>query len=276
MLSIVQPVWLLLFLCSILLILVGCTVVPTPTQRASSTVPPSMTFAIVPFSTETPQLTNTRPIMTMTVNIMSEQISHRYTSTAPPPESSVEAEEPTCFGRANGGYTCLGRVWNRSENTIGDVLIKVELFDNSNNILAEQNINLEQRIIPSHTFAPYRILFDSLNSEKARIHPTIIQLSPTEPTLATLNIVDARGQVLDSGRYRLTATIKNDLLEAINDIRIFVTLMNPERQVVAYRIYEVEGSLQADERRAIDFEIIPEIVDNNLSHVLHVEGRVGE
>lgn len=276
MLPIVQPIWLLLFLCSILLILVGCAVIPTPTQRTSSTAQPSMTFAIVPFSTETPQPANTRPIMTMTVNIRSEQITHRYTSTAPPPELSVDAEDPTCFGRANGGYTCLGLVWNSSENAIGDISVKVELFDNSNNILAEQDISLEQRIIPSHTFAPYRVLFDPINGEKAAIYPTIIQYTPTNPTLATLNIVNARGQVMDSGRYRMTATIENDLMAAVDDIRFFVTLMNPKRQVVAYRIYEMVGALQADERRAIDFEVIPQIVEDNLSHMLHVEGRVGE
>jgi hypothetical protein len=275
-LSIVQSSWLLLFLCSVLLILVGCTVIPTRTATVSSSPHPSMTLAIVPFTTEAPQALNTRPIMTMPINILSEQITHRYTSTAPPPEPSAYAEVPSCFGRANGGYSCLGRVWNRGDDAIGAVLVNVQLLDNNNNILAEQNITLEQNIIPIDTFAPYRVLFEPNNDKKITISPTVIQSPPTQSSLTLLTIADARGQLMASGRYRLTATIENDLTEAVNNIRFFATLMNPQRQVIGYRIYEVEGTLQADERRAVGFEVIPQVVTDDLSHVLHVEGRVAD
>lgn len=271
MLSVLHVEWLIFLVCSILLILVGCTVVPKPHLSESSTAEASLTFAIVPFTTVTPQANSTRPAMTMTNNINSDQLTHPYVSATPPP---VTVEVPDCFDSVNGGLSCFGKLWNRGENAIGGAVIKVEIVDNRNKILAEETLSLEQKIIPSDSFASYRVLFAPLNHEKASIRPTIMQELPTMPTVASLRIIDERGLMMDSGRYRLTATIENELNETIHNIRFFATLLNQEHEIVGYRIYEVDGVMQPTERKAVDFEVIPQVYVSQISHVLHVEGQI--
>jgi hypothetical protein len=277
MLSIVQPGWLLLFLCSILLILVGCTVIPKRAPTIASTANPSETWTLVPFFTETPLVSDIRPSVSMSITTVSEYIPYHYSSTAPPTMDAY-AEAATCFGRANGGYSCLGKVWNRGKRAMGGILLRVQLLDSHNQVLAEQEISLEQAIIPNDTFAPYRVLFEPLDAEKTHIRSTIIEQFPTLPTLTTLKIANEDGQVTDSGRYHLTATIENDLSQAVNQIRLFATLMNPQHEVVGYRIYEVDGTLQPAEQRAVDFEVIPQVIPYNdaIEHILHAEGRIGD
>lgn len=247
---------------------------PRPTVSVSSTAQPSMTFAIVPFSTDVPLAVSTLPTTTLPANIASEQITHRYTSTAPPP--TLDIEVPTCFKRVNGGYSCFGKLWNRSQQTIGSVSLKVEILDSSTQALAEQIFTIEQSIIPNNSFASYRVLFEPFSGNKANIRTTVMQQFPTSLPQSPLKIANERGLLMESGRYRLTATIENNLDKSFDTVRIFATLMNPEREIVGYRIYEVNGVMQPTERRAVDFEIIPQVSASYFTHVLYAEGHIEE
>jgi hypothetical protein len=73
-----------------------------------------------------------------------------------------------------------------------------------------------------------------------------------------------------NGRYVLTANLKNASERRIEAIRLIVTLLDVSERVVGYRVHSVDPLLAGTER-AVRMEIIPQVMDNNMHHLLHVE-----
>jgi hypothetical protein len=192
---------------------------------------------------------------------------------SPPTDEDYYSSIPNCIASPNGGYSCLGRVWNNSNQASGSILLSINLRDKQSQEISNQSISIEQWIIPSQAFAPYRAMIAPQESIFQEIEAKIEHILPADSLVRSLKVVDSRGQVSSAGRYRLTTTILNDLEETVEHIRLFASLVDDEQQIVAYRIYEVGENLAGGNRRVIELEIIPQTMPDNIHHELHVEGR---
>jgi hypothetical protein len=271
MFSFVQLGWFWLLVGSLLLLLAGCLLLPkqTPIEVPTSSHP-LLNFTVMPFATENLQL-----------RYLESSFSYTYTPTistsqrhlSPPTDEDYYSSIPNCVASPNGGYSCLGRVWNNSNQDSGSILLSINLLNEQNQIVSKETFSLEQRLIPSQGFAPYRAIIPPQNRTYQQIEAKIEYHIPPDDEIRSLRIIDSRGQASVTGRYRLTTTILNDVGKSVEDVHLFVSLVDDEEQMVGYRIYEVGDNLLEGDMRVIELEIIPQAMPDSIHHELYVEGR---
>lgn len=266
MLPVIQYGWLLLLLCAgIVLFLVGCATLNARTSTQNTPDSPLVTLTVVPFTTETPQPYSTLPT-TITQPIL------------PPPGwlatrtslSETQVDDPTCYNSPNRGYTCLGQVQNQSAETLSNVTVQVSLLGNDGQVLAEQIVGLEQHYIPPETSAPYHARFEQVNnnSDYARAEIQFAQIVDIPQQF--IRITSERGMLAASGRYIVTANLQNSSESRAEQIRLITTLLDAEDRVVGYRVQSVEP-ITAGTEHVVRMEIIPQVMAENLRHLLHIE-----
>jgi hypothetical protein len=267
MLSFLQSGWFWLLVGSILLLLAGCTLLPKKAViDAPTSTHPIFTMTVVPFSTESLQLNYLEPSLNLTLTPSPSRIQRQV---SPASDDDYYVESPNCFPSPGGGYSCLARVWNNSSTDSGSILLKLSLPNQE-----FQSFSIEQRLIPSQSFAPYRAIIPAIAVSSSEFEAKIEAVVPADSRYRNLNVVDSRGQMHSTGRYRLTTTIENNVGERLGNVTLFASLVDEDERIIGYRIYEVEEELDAGERRVIEMEIIPQAIPEIIRYELHVEGRV--
>ncbi len=270
MLSALQPSWLLLFFCAILLVLAGCATLSLRTPPPSPTSEPQTTLVAVPFAEvadiHTPLARNFQFTPRVFVN------PPPITPAAPPssvPIGSVEIESPTCYN-SPAGQTCLGRIWNKTQDSLRNLSI---LFEST----AEEGlrVGLAQRILPPDGFAPYRLQLEEQMLE-APLAATITAGQANSGQFLLLDVREHSGRLTPEGRFSVQATVQNTTVSAVDQVRVVLTLFDgggEEAVIVGYRIAEVDESLAPQGQHAISLEIIPFIHLDAPRYELHAEGR---
>lgn len=270
MLSFLQSGWFWLLVGSILLLLASCVLLP---KKADIIVPtssqPIISFTVSPFSRDTlqdpPLNLSLEYVFTPTPRRSQQQVS-------PPSDDDFYAENPSCFPSPDGGYSCLGRVWNNSQASSGSILLNIF---HENQLI--QRFSTEQSYIPSLSFAPYRAIIPAIKSYSGDFVAEIESVLPLNAeSYHPLEILNSRGQMSNTGRYRLVTTIQNNVGEKLENTRLFASLVDDEQRIIGYRIYEVGGKLEIGAERVIELDIIPQALPRSIHHELHAEGRVSQ
>ena len=267
MLPVIQYGWLLLLLCAgIVLLLIACTTFSTRTPTQNATDFPLVTLTVVPFATESPQPNSTLPtVLTQPFSPINQWIATRTGL------SGSQSDDPTCYTSPNQGFLCLGRVWNQTTETLSNITVRVSLFGDDGDVVAEQIVGLQQRYLPPKTSAPYHAQFDQVNTTSDYARTTIELVHPVEiPQEQPVHVTGERGVIADTGRYVLTANLHNTSERLAEHIRLVVMLLDVEERVVGYRVQAVEP-IAANTERMVRLEIIPQVMAEDLHHLLHVE-----
>lgn len=272
-----QSSWFWLMICTLLLILVGCTLFNGRSLNPRTDNSNLITLTNTPFPTFIPHDIDQIPFPApFTFNTDYAESYER--SNPPPPEIMVD--NPTCYSLSSGEFSCLGQIWNNSDNNLGDTQLKLEFFDEIGQKIGEQTTTSEQRLIESGFSAPYRTIVnaDLANQMDAetRILSSVINELPPAANIRTLSIADARGDISDAGRYNLTLTIQNNSGFDAQDIRLFTTLDGEEWGIIGYNIHEVENILLNGEQQLLEVEVIPHAIPRRIEHILHVEALISE
>ncbi|MGB7342344.1 MAG: hypothetical protein WBC91_25835, partial [Phototrophicaceae bacterium] len=264
-------------LCTVLLLLVGCTVIkhrmtpslvvtsdnlmPTPMIHSTFFPPPEFTIPLDITAFETRQA----PF----------HISpHLPPDPAAALHPNIKIDDPTCYALANGGHSCIGKVWNYGNSAIGDTSIALPLSTDTPS--EQRTITLEQRLIPEQSFAPYRLILDTdthVVNNNLLFSPEIIQSLHPMAAMRTLP-TSATDAGIIAGRYHLSVTVTNDTGFIAENIRLFTTLDTTEWGIVGYIVHEVENNLENGAMQVIDVEIIPLALPQaqHIMPVLHAEG----
>lgn len=273
-----QSSWFWLMIFTVLLILVGCTVL---TQRApsrqSATNFNSNTVGVFPPTFIPPNILH-NPTGTLTYHPTPELVTQR--SNASPPDDNLVIDSPTCYSTAGGGYSCLGQIWNYSDTAIGDTEVQISVYDSTGEKIGEETAAIEQRLVPNNAAAPYRILINAenviLHQDNLAMRPSLMQMFPPRQNIRQLDVSRSRGHITDSGRYRLSVTIGNNTGAIAHNIRLITTLDSLGWGIVGYHVYEVEESINDGGEQLINLEIIPQALPDTIQHNVHAEGLVAE
>jgi|GEM_PF-5825241 len=262
-----------LMICTVLLVLVGCTVLRNRFPESPELLPHDLTITPDFVTTNLPPDTTLFMETATPFDFTSDNIFLR--STSPPPDSYSGVDNPVCYELAGGNFDCLGRIWNLTEAITGDLAVEVSLFDDTGTKLASRMPAAAQRITPPGQFATYRTIIDEENlqelSDNVVIAATLINNFPPSPDIQQLTVTDSSGALTASGVYHLSVTIRNDSGFIAEDIRIFTTLDNEEWGIVGYDVYEVAFSLQNGESQDVELNVIPLALPDHIQHILHVE-----
>ena len=267
--NVIQIEWLLLIIIGALVLLVGCTNLPTRTPAVVTTTPyPQVTLTVVPFVTEAPIPKSTvPPSITHTRTLSPQQIGAIHGS---PP--TLRSHNPTCFSSPSNGFVCYGQIWNDGITVKEDIILRFRLRDDKQNIIASQRFALEQHQIPPHDFAPYRVQFNNIANRVVVPDVSIMRSSDGDnPLLDDIEIVGTRGAITDNGRYFVTTTLENTSRQPIHAWRLVTSILSDDNILVGYRILESEQIIQSGEQLTVRVDITPQIIADDLRHYVYVE-----
>lgn len=271
MISIIQSGWLVLALGVLLLLFVGCSLLALRLQPVSTVNQHIITLTEVPFSSlraDARQQTVAPPLHLS----LPFTPSRDFSGNAPP--QTLYLTDPSCYSMPNRQTMCLGRVWNNSDDNQQDVVVRMMSLAADQPLVARR-VALEQRSIPAGMFAPYRVIFP--HTEATALEGHAIVYGGEKLDLATVAIRSARG-ALDraTGRYIVTATIENDTIHRLDNIRCVVTLLDHENHVIGYQVAILPEPLQPNRRETVRMVIIPQIFTDQIDFMLHVEATVNK
>lgn len=267
-----QSSWFWVMLSAVLLIILGSVVFKMRTPQIQTE---SNYFAIptlTMFSTYIP------PDISQTLQTPYQLNIDQLDSRMRLPYDNIIVSTPSCYDLASGEYDCIGQISNNSSTSIGDISINMSFFDESGAKIAQKDLILEQRFIPSGTSAPYRALIHPQNDEvitdSTRIERSINRIFPPSPNIRALNVINARSSVAENGRYNVALSIENNSGYIAQNIRLFTTLENTEWGIVGYDIHEVEQDMESGTIRHIAIEIIPHIIAEESEARFHAEATI--
>ncbi|MEO1289700.1 MAG: hypothetical protein AAFV93_18210 [Chloroflexota bacterium] len=201
----------------------------------------------------------------------------------PPPEQAlqlIEVERPTCYGLANATYSCVGRLWNHGDTSLGDTSFDFAFYDTLETEITRASTTIEQRLILPDDFAPYRtVLPRDFAVLEAQSEHTTVEVTHNATLISTSNarnlrVLQADGQLNDNGLYQLSVTVENDTGYPVESVRIITTLSSIEWGIVGYQVNEVGENMQNGAQYAVDVAIIPYALSDDISHTVHAEALI--
>lgn len=245
---------------------VACNIVnsPTPTPTASAIPPVTLTLRQPRGPTTTPTTTS---IATTPRNSEPDPVVSLESAFALPTPPSVIVEAPRCYPNGATMTLCLGLAHNTSAQAVEHVIVQVNLA--SDTLMTA----IEQAIIPSDTYAPYRALFSRAWQSDPAAHATLVQAAPlTDDGYITLEIESEHRERI-ARQYYVSATLYNASPYTATDIRTVLTLIGDDGGVVGYRVSRIPQRLEAGARLPIAINLAPQQDDETLSHLLYVEAQ---
>jgi LysM repeat protein len=182
-------------------------------------------------------------------------------------------ESPTCYETSTETLLCLGQVNNTLDQPVERIGLVVQLVQSDGTQLAEMETATEQIVIPSGQTAPYRAVFADGWQSYAGVTAVLQSADPAHQVnerFISPVIEDEQG-ALNSGRYVVSAMVRNPDQETADEMRLVVTLLNDSQQVVGYRVVQMDDSLPGGASLPIRVEVIPQTDDATLTHTLYVE-----
>lgn len=150
-------------------------------------------------------------------------------------------EMPICSGRPGGGVACLGRIGNNLPFAVDRVVVDVGLIRGDGSRILE-SVAIEQGMIPSAVYAPYRALFDVDWNEIVGVAASLqsADIAPLNNALVSLS-VEGLSVEFDGANAQVTGVILNTAADTVAPTRAVVTLIDAAGQVVAYRVISLEA-----------------------------------
>jgi|GEM_PF-5421308 len=192
-------------------------------------------------------------------------------------EVSVIAVAPTCYDAPNYRVLCLGFIKNPLEQTVEQVVLRVNLMDGLGTIHNTQLVYPEQRYILPGQSAPYRVFFNNVSESRAYVSVEVQHLKSVSYKPPSLSLHIDSGHLRFSersyGRYQINGTLQNTSETSVSDLWAIATLYDANHRVVGYRVVPIPQTITPDSNIKIDVEIIPQIVQSSFHHTLHIESR---
>lgn len=191
-------------------------------------------------------------------------------------EVTVIAVAPTCYDAPNYRVLCLGFVKNPLEQTVEQVVLRVNLLDGLGNIRKTQLIYPEQRYILPGQSAPYRVFFENVTESQAIVDVEIQHVKSASNETPSLNLLTESANLQFAersyGRYQIEGYMKNADVRQRSEVRVIATLYDAHQRVTGYRAMNL-GAVLPDEVIPFHIEVIPQIIQTDFHHTLHVEVR---
>ncbi len=157
----------------------------------------------------------------------------QYATSTPVP---LVIEMPICTERTGGGVSCLGRIGNNLPFAVDRVVVDVGMIRGDGARILEAAA-IEQGMIPSNAYAPYRVMFDVGWGDFSGITASLqsADLVAADTPLVSLPVDDLRVE-LEGTNARVTGVIVNDGIDDVELSRAVVTLVDTAGHVLAYRV----------------------------------------
>lgn len=198
---------------------------------------------------------------------------HPPTATATPPELTLP--DPACYETTGGALLCLGLVENRLDTGLEQVEVLAQALGENGEVLAENEIDVEQSYIVAGGTAPYRAYFD-LDPDAVWQVSAVLRRADSAADVETrfvpVEVEDVDWQ-LEAGQTIVTATLHNRSAENAGPVRVIVTLEDDAGHVLGYRVSRVADALAAGDSVALRLALVAQTTIADPRVVIAVEAR---
>lgn len=193
-----------------------------------------------------------------------------------PTPLSLVVQPPTCYETQTGTTLCLGKVDNPQETPAGRVALEVRLLRQGWADPLVEIATIEQSLILSGRFAPYRVVFDIPWREFTGASAVLQSADASyDSTVRALVIENQRAELVD-GSFTVTADLVNSDAQTVQPIRAIITLQNSIGEVIGYRVAPLENAeLASGQQMSLHVDLIPQVYPSSpLSVSVYAEARV--
>ena len=230
--------------------LAACNVRPDSTPTGFPTEYPPVTLTVY----KTPESTRQSPTSTH----LNAALSQAYLPNLTFPTLN-------CYELPSDHTICLGTIHNPSERPVENILVELTVRE-------QQHITgPEQQMIPNQHEAPYRIFFNEKGIRASEVAINLLEATHADDSRLAIDVTDERIEQMLDGQYKISATFTNISAKHARVVRGVVSLYNLQEEMVGYRVLTLSDGLSAGGQQSVEFEILPQQMDENLWHVLYVE-----
>lgn len=161
---------------------------------------------------------------------------------ATPTPAPLQLDAPQCSELPGGGILCLGRVQNDLPSDVERVMVQVALLRGEGEAPLIENVAIEQNLIPTGGFAPYRAMFSApwstfLGATARLLSADLAQGSPYRSLPVSGLSVELSGRLAT-----VTGVISNPYPEALALQRAIVTFIDPSGAVSVFRVIPLDDA----------------------------------
>ncbi len=266
MASVIQPGWLLLFMCSAVLLMIGWYLLQRSTREVEYSVPlMTPVYAAAPIWTPQPLYTVVPPPIVPT---------SASTDIVGIPKSSLILEKPTCYDNPAHHLMCVGRIYNSLDVPIENIQVDIQVSSDDGTFI--KTALSEQRVLPPDSYAPYHARFTDY--QKLYEESITVDVSPHDPTYSpyvplSLPLFGEKfSQKNPHGQYLLAGTVYNAQPYSLQQVEIVGMLLDNLGRITGYRVLRLPDGLKAGEKRSIELHLTSEILDSYLTYRLTASG----
>ena len=235
---------LLLFLSflAILVVLIACSVPRRPTLSLAPTLFPQLT------------LTHYDPRLIARVG---GDAAIATTILPPKPRlPEIDISPPRCYRTISPQLTCLGYLRNTSESDLAAISLRARYSGDDEAQDAETTFGLEQPQLSAGGRAPYRLQMPDLRREDAALEIALAGAQPASAGSRALLLEDETGRYQpETNSYRFRATLRNGGADAVNDIRLVITVEDEAGAIIGFRAADWRIELAGGAALPVDLEI---------------------
>lgn len=192
----------------------------------------------------------------------------------------IDVDAPICTVTSAEGVICLGIVTNNQTQPIQQVSVEVQLFDEDDQVLAEETALIEQAFISPGELAPYHVLFAEVVGETvSRVTAQQVSGILTDTLDSHFAQLEAESASLlaENDLYQFSAQLVNRSEGTVARPRVVITLLDDANRPYGYRIWDGTETLSPNGQVDMQVPILTvPLVDTPpaLNYHLHTEARI--
>ncbi len=180
-----------------------------------------------------------------------------------------KVENPT------GGIWLFGEVHNGTGQSVENIVVKLQLIDDSGQLLEEEQVWVAVKILGVDARAPFGILINPAPEGNVNFQAQITSADEVVDVgnrYTNFEVISSEVTIGNS-RVRVTGQIQNTGTIAVDSISIIVTIYDGTGRVTGYTVKELDEPIIPDERRSFELDALPP-GSNSVEISLMVEGLI--
>lgn len=160
-------------------------------------------------------------------------------------------DAPTCSITLVNSLICLGLVHNTQAYPVGNIRIRLQLIDAQQQVAAEKYTSIDQTVLLPGQSAPFAALFQAAPLTDHYHTVAVVEsalANPANHQHLLMLIVEDESHQFASGHFDFSATLYNPTTQVTAPVRLILTLLDSNQQVIGYRYAVTAVGLAPGER----------------------------
>ncbi len=172
---------------------------------------------------------------------------------------------------------CLGYIHNPQTYPVGNIRIRLQLFDQQQQVVAEKYTSIHQMVLLPGQSAPFSALFQAETHQGYTSASASVESAVANPAiqgqLVTLAVANEYNR-FTGGYFEWFATIHNPTDYATAPVSLILTLLDANQQVIGYRYATTAAGLAPGEQMPVELRALAQRDQPPAAYRFHYEALI--